>query len=103
MGFPHMHTKGLRMKVDWTRKDGTRKVVHDQAFDFGYQRVYAYDDLVLAPGDKLTTTCTYGSPAIFGKGTDDEMCFFFSLHYPAGALSRKNVFTALHGPNVCMD
>jgi len=103
MAFPHMHTKGLRMKVEWTRKQGVRAVVHEQDFDFNYQRVYVYDDLVLEPGDKLTTTCTYDAPAIFGKGTDDEMCFFFSLHYPAGALSRKNLFQVLHGPNVCMD
>ena len=103
MAFPHMHTKGLRMRVGWTRADGTQSVVHDQAFDFNYQRVYVYDDLVLQPGDKLTTTCTYDAPAVFGKGSDDEMCFFFSLHYPAGALSRRNLFQVLHGPNVCMD
>ena len=103
MSFPHMHIKGTHMKVDWTHADGTRSVLHDKPFDFNYQRPYAYEDVVLQPGDKLTTTCTYDSPARMGKGTDEEMCFFFSLHYPAGALSKRNFFQALHGPNTCID
>jgi hypothetical protein len=103
MGFPHMHVKGTHMKVDWTKRDGSVRTIHDGAFDFNYQRTYILDDVVLAPGDKLTTTCTYGAPARVGKGTDDEMCYFFSVHWPAGALSRKNFFTLSQGPNTCMD
>ncbi|MET0343203.1 MAG: hypothetical protein ABW252_19500 [Polyangiales bacterium] len=103
MSFPHMHTKGTRMKVDWIKKSGQRQTIHDQPFDFDYQRTYVYDDVVLQPGDKLHTTCSYSAPSRLGKGTEDEMCYFFSIHYPNGALSRVSLFTALHGPNTCMD
>jgi hypothetical protein len=102
MSFPHMHTKGTHMKVDLTRANGTREVVHNKPFDFNYQRTYIHD-VVLQPGDKLTTLCSYGSPARWGKGTNDEMCYFFAIHYPAGALARSSLSSLLHGPNTCMD
>jgi hypothetical protein len=103
MAFPHMHAKGLNMKVEWTRADGSTYVLHDRAFDFNYQRQYLYEEVVIQPGDKLTTTCTFSGAALFGKGADDEMCIFFSLHYPAGALAKKSIFQGLHGPNTCID
>lgn len=103
LSFPHMHTKGKHMKVDIVRAAGGIETIHDASFDFDYQRTYVYDDLVIQPGDKLSTTCTYSEPARFGKKTDDEMCFFFSVHWPAGALARNNFFTTLHGPNACID
>ncbi|MET0339948.1 MAG: hypothetical protein ABW252_03060 [Polyangiales bacterium] len=102
MTFPHMHKKGIHMKVDLTTASGTSKVLHDKPFDFDYQRAYV-DEIVLQPGDKVRTTCTFDSPAKMGKGTDQEMCFYFSLHYPAGQLFRKNFYQALHGPNTCID
>lgn len=103
LGLPHMHKKGVHMKVDVTRASGAVETLHDQPFDFNYQRSYVLDDVIVAPGDKLTTTCTYAQPVRFGKGTEDEMCFFFTLHWPAGALSRVSPFTAYHGPNTCID
>jgi hypothetical protein len=104
MGLPHMHKKGSHMKVDLTRAaDGGVQTLHDRPFDFDYQRTYVLDDVVLQPGDKLTTTCTFSEPARQGKGTDDEMCYFFAIHWPAGALSRRNLFTQFHGPNTCID
>lgn len=103
LGLPHMHKKGTHMKVDLARADGTVQSIHDLPFDFNYQRSYVLDGVVVNPGDKLTTTCTYAEPARFGKGTSDEMCFYFSVHWPAGALSRVSQFTALHGPNTCID
>ncbi|MET0343026.1 MAG: hypothetical protein ABW252_18610 [Polyangiales bacterium] len=103
MGFPHMHVKGIHMKIDWTRADGTTSVVHDKPFDFDYQSTYLYRDVVLAPGDKLTTTCTYGEPARIGKGTDEEMCYFFSVHWPAGSLARDNLFARLQASTTCID
>ena len=103
LSFPHMHTKGTHMKVDLTRAAGNVETIHDADFDFNYQRTYVYDSLVIQPGDKLTTTCTYDSPVRFGRGTDDEMCYFFSVHWPAGALTHTNFFTTLHGPNACID
>ena len=103
MSLPHMHKKGTHMKVDVTRAAGGVETIHDKPFDFDYQRSYPYDNLWLQPGDKLTTTCTYDGPARFGNGTVDEMCYFFAIHWPAGALARKNLFTAFQGPNSCID
>jgi len=103
MSLPHMHKTGTHMKVDLKRAAGGVETIHDRPFDFNYQRSYPYDDLWLQPGDKLTTTCTYDSPARFGKGTSDEMCYFFSIHWPAGALARQSIFNSFHGPNTCID
>ncbi|MET0340271.1 MAG: hypothetical protein ABW252_04685 [Polyangiales bacterium] len=103
LSFPHMHTKGVHMKVDLTRAAGGVESIHDADFNFDYQRTYVYDDLVIQPGDKVTTTCTFDGPARFGKGTSDEMCYFFSVHWPAGQLARNNIFSTFHGANVCID
>ncbi|MET0343696.1 MAG: hypothetical protein ABW252_21970 [Polyangiales bacterium] len=103
MSFPHMHKKGVRLKVDWTHADGSSETVHDEPFNFDYQRTYNHPNFAVKPGDKLTTTCTYDSPARFGQGTDDEMCYFFALHWPAGALANPNIFAQLHGPATCID
>ena len=103
MSFPHMHTKGIHMKVDWEKTGGGVQTIHDQPFDFNYQRTYTYQGVVLQPGDKLRTTCTYSAPSRLGKATDDEMCYFFAIHWPAGALARRSLYSALHGPNTCMD
>ena len=98
---PHMHLKGKHMKVELTRASGQSEVIHDKPFDFEYQRSYIMDT-VLQPGDVLTTTCSYSEPAVFGKGTNDEMCYFFSIHWPAGALSSLGLGTAIHGANSCI-
>ena len=103
LSTPHMHLKGAHMKVDLTRASGDVEPIHDAPFDFNYQNTYPYDGLVLNPGDKLTTTCTYSEPAKYGKGTNDEMCYFFTIAWPSGQLARKNFFTNLHGPNTCID
>jgi hypothetical protein len=103
LGLPHMHKKGVHMKVDLTRAAGGVETIHDLPFDFEYQRSYVLNNVVVQPGDKLSTTCSYAEPARFGKGTSDEMCYFFSVHWPAGALSRKSFFNAYHGPNTCID
>ena len=99
---PHMHTKGNRMKVDLRRANGQTETIHDKPFDFDYQRAYIHN-LEINPGDRMTTTCYYDSVARFGKGTNDEMCYFFSIHWPAGALSKRNLSSIIHGPNTCID
>ena len=99
---PHMHTKGNRMKVDLRRANGATESIHDKPFDFDYQRAYIHN-LDINPGDKMTTTCYYDTAARFGKGTSDEMCYFFSIHWPAGALAKRNVSSVIHGPNTCID
>jgi len=97
-----MHTKGNHMKVVVNRQSGQPEVVHDQAFDFNYQVVYP-EDIMIMPGDTITTTCSYSSPATFGPGTSAEMCYWFAMHYPANSLVNGNVLgTILHGPNTCL-
>jgi mono/diheme cytochrome c family protein len=99
---PHMHKKGIRMKVTHSKGLGQSEVVHDEPFDFNYQRMYL-EDITVSPGDTLNTTCTYSGPSRFGAGTNDEMCYYFSIHWPAGALkSSGGLGSLLHGPNTCM-
>ncbi len=98
---PHMHVKGKHMKVVVNRKNGMKETIHDQPFSFEYQRSYTLD-VTLQPGDTLTTTCTYSAPARFGKGTNDEMCYFFANSWPAGALTMPGIGTIIHGPNSCL-
>jgi len=102
-GSPHMHVKGRRMKVVINRKDGTKETLHDEMFDFEYQRQYLLNGKVLKPGDTLTTTCTFSAPSRFGKGTNDEMCYFFTTHWPAGSLTSLGAGTIIHGPNSCLN
>lgn len=101
-GTPHMHLKGANMRVVVEREGGGSEVVHDEPFSFENQRGYA-EDIVINPGDSITTTCTYNSPATFGKGTNEEMCYWFALAYPAGALADGGfIGTLTHGANACL-
>jgi hypothetical protein len=101
-GTPHMHLKGNHMKVVLDRASGGEEIVHDEAFSFQNQRGYQ-QDLTIMPGDKLTTTCSYSAPATFGKGTNEEMCYWFALAYPAGALTDGGfIGTLTHGANACL-
>jgi hypothetical protein len=98
---PHMHTKGRHMKVVINRASGTQEMLHDEPFDFDYQHSYDHD-VWIEPGDRITTTCTYSSPAQFGEGTGDEMCYFFTLYYPKLALTAPGLGAIIHGPNTCL-
>jgi cytochrome c5 len=101
-GSPHMHLKGRHMKVTVHRANGTNEVVHDEAFDFENQRNYA-EDITINPGDTIETVCNYSAPSRFGKGTNDEMCYWFAQSYPAGALADGAfVGTLVHGTNSCL-
>lgn len=101
-GTPHMHVKGSAMKVAVTRADGSTEVVHDEPFSFDNQRGYV-EDIVINPGDSITTTCSFSAPSSFGRGTNEEMCYWFALAYPAGALRDNGLFgTLFHGQNACL-
>lgn len=101
-GTPHMHLKGTHMKVVVNRANGMKETVHDEPFGFENQRVYP-EDLWIEPGDTITTTCTYNQPATFGPGTNEEMCYWFAMHYPTLALVDNGpIGTVIHGPNVCL-
>ncbi len=99
---PHMHLKGTHMKVTVDRAAGASEVVHDEPFSFQNQRGYQ-QDITLQPGDSIRTDCTYNAPSVFGKGTNEEMCYWFALAYPAGALTDGAFIGAFtHGANACL-
>ncbi len=98
---PHMHLKGNHMKVVINRAGGGMDVIHDEDFMFENQHYYV-ENAVLHPGDTMTTTCSYSSPATFGPSTNQEMCYFFSLAWPAGTLVMPGIGTALHGADSCL-
>lgn len=101
-GTPHMHLKGRHMKVVLNRANGTKETLTDNAFDFQYQVSYRFKQ-VLMPGDTVTTSCTYSEPATYGRGTNDEMCYLFTLYYPKLALTNGDVLgSSLHGPDTCL-
>jgi hypothetical protein len=87
---PHMHQIGVHAKLILNRKDGTKVALHDAPFAFADQQSYPLDVLV-NPGDTLTTTCTYNNTTnalvTFGPATENEMCYNFTTAWPAGALS----------------
>jgi hypothetical protein len=101
-GTPHMHLKGSHMKVVVDRAAGGQEIVHDEPFAFENQRGYP-QNLVIQPGDRITTTCSFSAPSTFGKGTNQEMCYWFALAYPAGALTDGGLIGRFtHGDNACL-
>ncbi|HVZ32273.1 MAG TPA: hypothetical protein VG963_07605, partial [Polyangiaceae bacterium] len=97
---PHMHLLGKHMTVVVNRANGQQETIHDADFSFENQRYYVLNT-VLKPGDTMTTTCDYSGFATFGRGTMEEMCYFFTLHWPAGALT-GGVGGILHGGYSCL-
>jgi len=87
----------MHQKVVINRKDGMKEVIHDKPFSFDDQRYYILDT-VLMPGDTISTTCTYSSPATFGTSSDSEMCYFFTIAWPAGSIGTNSL---IHGANTC--
>lgn len=84
---PHMHLQGRHLKTTINRANGSSEILLDKPFSFDAQVGYP-TPAIINPGDSLTTECTYGGPAFFGQGTNEEMCYNFVLAYPAGQLSQ---------------
>ncbi len=85
--WPHMHQTGRHFKIDLTH-DGQTSTVWDEPFAFGDQSLYVpADEYVIAPGDRIDTTCTYDNPTDdvipIGESSTQEMCFDFFFYYPA--------------------
>ena len=95
---PHMHKKGTHMKVVINRAGGMKEVMHDDDFSFDNQKYYI-KSIVLMPGDTFTTSCTYSAPSTFGQYTNNEMCYFFPIAWPAGAMASG---AGIHGPTTCL-
>jgi hypothetical protein len=89
--WPHMHGLGRRMTVTIKRKDGSSEALHDEPYSVSTTVLHETRDVVIRPGDKLETRCTYDNDQLvavpFGEKASDEMCFAFVTAWPAGALS----------------
>ncbi len=89
---PHMHGRGRKLDTKVLRGGNAATfdtLVDEPAFDFEFQRPYR-SELIINPGDTLTTTCTYDNASDkrvnFGERTEDEMCFNFVTVWPAPGL-----------------
>jgi hypothetical protein len=95
-GSPHMHQLGRGLRTVVNHAGGGTEVVTDVAqFDWQNQTMWWNDpEVILNPGDSITTTCTFDNPNAynvgFGENTEDEMCFNFVLAYPIDGLAERN-------------
>lgn len=105
---PHMHLRGTYMKSVVTHADGTTATIVDKPFDFNDQAIYPIHtpsrEIVVKPGDKILTTCSYDAPNFitFGPNTSDEMCYNFVVAWPAGSLTNGST-GLVGGQNSCID
>ena len=102
---PHAHGYAVHMSLT-AKKSGEDLVLHDGPFVFTEQRAYTLPggDVVLNPGDVVTTRCVYDNPTTknvyFGESTTSEMCFIMVAYYPKGAFTCKGggLFGSQGGP-----
>jgi hypothetical protein len=107
IGFnPHMHKLGRHMFTQVMRKaGGMPETVFDKDFDFANQVTYILDtQIVLQPGDSIISTCTFNNDTDkavpFGPSTTQEMCYNFTMSYPAKALD-NGVVSLIGATNTC--
>ena len=105
---PHLHKFGRAQKTIVTHADGSSETLNDGPFDFNDQQIFpvtnAKGEVVVKPGDTVTTTCSYDGSGIFtfGSGTSDEMCYNFVVAWPVGSLSNGSP-GLVGGKNTCID
>ncbi len=104
IGFwPHMHLMGTEMKAIVNHQDGTSETIFDKPFDFNKQ-IHYMQDYDLAAGDTLTAQCIFNNTTdhgvAFGESTHDEMCYNFTMAWPAHALE-NHVASLIGATNTC--
>jgi hypothetical protein len=77
----------------------------DKAFDFNSQITYASEPpIVSEPGDSITSTSTFenitDASVGFGHSSNQEMCYNFTMAYPAHALD-NGVIGLIGAKNTC--
>lgn len=86
---PHMHQTGVHMKGVAHSSEMGDVTVHDGAFNFENQLVYAIDEVPMKQGDTVDVECTFDNqtdkPISFGESSNQEMCFLVLHRYPAAA------------------
>jgi hypothetical protein len=105
-GFtPHMHKLGIQMTSVINHTDGTSQNVFDKPFDFNSQITHLLTTpIVLQPGESITSTCTFNNTTNaavpFGPSSNQEMCYNFTMSYPAHALD-NGTLSLIGATNVC--
>lgn len=105
-GFnPHMHRLGRHMNTVIQRLDGKMETVFDKAFDFNSQITYVLNKpIVLNAGETIISTCTFDNhtdaSVPFGPSTEQEMCYNFTMSYPAKAMD-NGAASLIGATNVC--
>lgn len=88
--LPHMHARGTRLTTVVERASNARETLIDVPFDFNNQ-IHHATDMVLKPGDRLTTTCHFQNDTdrviSYGTATENEMCGITLTAWPAGSLN----------------
>ncbi len=89
VALPHMHVLGRRVEMLVHRTGGAVDRVLDVEFDADRQVAHPLE-VTIHPGDRIETRCTYDNTTDWGvpwgPGSGQEMCYVFTLAYPAGAL-----------------
>jgi hypothetical protein len=87
---PHMHQKGVHMRVT-AAIDGEEVELYDDAYDFFHQVMHPIEAVKLRTGDIVSVECTYENDSdatiYWGDSSLDEMCFVALSMYPADAFS----------------
>jgi hypothetical protein len=105
-GFtPHMHKLGIQMTSVIKHTDGTTEQVFDKPFDFNSQITHLQaKPIVLQAGESITSTCTFNNTTNaavpFGPSSNQEMCYNFTMSYPAHALD-NGTLSLIGATNVC--
>lgn len=101
--LPHMHDYGRRIEVLRLDAGGGAETLIDAPFDRWNQRPY-HGDWELQPGEGLRVRCHFENPTGFhifpGPEAHNEMCFFFTVAYPAGRLTDPDSGALVDG---CME
>jgi len=94
---PHMHATGSRATLQVNHQGAEATTVFDEPFDVQEQHNYVVptkgltSDIVLAPGDTLTTSCKFdnstGATIHAGPSSEEEMCLMLVWAWPAQQLN----------------
>ena len=104
IGFwPHMHQLGTKMQAFVNHKGGGKELIFEKPFDFNHQ-IHYLQPYELQPGDTLTAVCHYNNTTDmgvpFGESSDTEMCYNFTMAWPAHALE-NHVSSLIGATNTC--
>jgi hypothetical protein len=104
--WPHMHQLATNMRVDRIGADGALTSIMNRPYAFDRNAHYAAEPrVVVQPGEKLRTSCTYFNSTqgsvMYGISLFFETCYLFVFSYPARALDKRDNSTLIGASNTC--